>query len=206
MQETWVWSLGWKIPLEEDMATHSSILAWRIPTDRGVCGLQSTGSQRAGHNGVTKYSTVLPHCWEGRLAHKLSGGQFGFMALKDEHISEGQPHSQASPTSTHGQMPWPGSWRQCSVQSRRGRIHILPPSAHQQLPTGGAMKKGKCRVSSASGRSSRSPLLMSAQGQEAWWPVGRGHYACCLGSWYEYGFNLKPKHWPCWLWEVDRTG
>ena len=35
MQETWVWSLGWEDPLEEDMATHSSILAWRIPMDRG---------------------------------------------------------------------------------------------------------------------------------------------------------------------------
>ena len=37
MQETWVRSLGWEDPLEEEMATHSSILAWRIPwTDRGV--------------------------------------------------------------------------------------------------------------------------------------------------------------------------
>ena len=31
MQETWVWSLGWEDPLEKEMATHSSILAWRIP-------------------------------------------------------------------------------------------------------------------------------------------------------------------------------
>ena len=36
MQETWVWSLGWGDPLEEAMATHSSILAWRIPIDRGA--------------------------------------------------------------------------------------------------------------------------------------------------------------------------
>ena len=36
MQETWVWSLGWEDPLEEGMATHSSILAWRIPMDRGA--------------------------------------------------------------------------------------------------------------------------------------------------------------------------
>ena len=35
-QETWVQSLGWKDPLEEGMATHSSILAWRIPMDRGA--------------------------------------------------------------------------------------------------------------------------------------------------------------------------
>ena len=36
MQETWVQFLGWEDPLEEGMATHSSILAWRIPMDRGV--------------------------------------------------------------------------------------------------------------------------------------------------------------------------
>ena len=36
MQETWVQSLGWKDPLEDGMATPSSILAWRIPMDRGA--------------------------------------------------------------------------------------------------------------------------------------------------------------------------
>ena len=36
MQETWVGSLGWEDPLEEGMATHSSILAWRIPVDKGA--------------------------------------------------------------------------------------------------------------------------------------------------------------------------
>ena len=36
MRETWFQSLGWEDPLEEGMATHSSILAWRIPVDRGA--------------------------------------------------------------------------------------------------------------------------------------------------------------------------
>ena len=36
MQETWVQSLSWEDPLEEGTATHSSILAWRIPVDRGA--------------------------------------------------------------------------------------------------------------------------------------------------------------------------
>ena len=36
MQETWVRSLGWEDPLEKGTATHSSILAWRIPMDRGA--------------------------------------------------------------------------------------------------------------------------------------------------------------------------
>ena len=43
--ETRVRSLGWEDPLEEEMATHSSILAWRIPWTEEPGGLQSTGSQ-----------------------------------------------------------------------------------------------------------------------------------------------------------------
>ena len=50
MQETQVRSLGWKDPLEKGMATHSSILAWRIPWTEEAGGLQSMGSQRVGHN------------------------------------------------------------------------------------------------------------------------------------------------------------
>ena len=45
MWQTWVWSLGWKDPLEEDMATHSSILVWRIPWTEEPGGLWSVGSQ-----------------------------------------------------------------------------------------------------------------------------------------------------------------
>ena len=50
MWETWVLSLGWKDPLEEGMATHSSVLAWRIPWTEESGGLQSMGLQRVGHD------------------------------------------------------------------------------------------------------------------------------------------------------------
>ena len=50
MWETWVRSLGWEDPLEKEMATHSSTLAWRIPWTEEPGGLQSMGSQRVGHN------------------------------------------------------------------------------------------------------------------------------------------------------------
>ena len=50
MQETWVRSLGWKDPLKKGMATHSSILAWKIPWMEEPGRLQSMGSQRVGHN------------------------------------------------------------------------------------------------------------------------------------------------------------
>ena len=43
MQETWVQSLGWEDPLENKMATHSSILAWEIPWTEELEGLQSMG-------------------------------------------------------------------------------------------------------------------------------------------------------------------
>ena len=51
MQETWVRSLDWEDPLEEGMVTHSSILAWRIPMDRGASW--------ATLHGVTKTQTQL---------------------------------------------------------------------------------------------------------------------------------------------------
>ena len=50
MWETWVWSVGWEDPLEKGIATHSSILAWRILWTKEPGGLQSTGSQRVRHD------------------------------------------------------------------------------------------------------------------------------------------------------------
>ena len=50
MQETWVPSADWEDPLKEGMATHSDILAWRIPWTEEPGGLQSMGSQRVGHD------------------------------------------------------------------------------------------------------------------------------------------------------------
>ena len=50
MQETWVPSLVQEDPLEKEMATHSSTLAWKIPWTEKPGRLQSVGSQRVGHN------------------------------------------------------------------------------------------------------------------------------------------------------------
>ena len=50
MQETWARSLSWGDPLEKGMATHSSILAWRIPWTEKPGRLLSMGSQRVGHD------------------------------------------------------------------------------------------------------------------------------------------------------------
>ena len=50
MQETWVESLGQEDPMEKEMATHSSVIAWRIPGTGEPGGLLSMGSHRAGHD------------------------------------------------------------------------------------------------------------------------------------------------------------
>ena len=53
MQETQVQSLGWEDPLEKEMATHTSILAWKIPWTEDTGRLQSMGSQRVRHDLAT---------------------------------------------------------------------------------------------------------------------------------------------------------
>ena len=71
MQETWVKSLGGEDPLKEETATHSSILAWKIPQTEEPGRLQSVGSQRVGHNWVTKHGLIkigFNQCiWEDRF-------------------------------------------------------------------------------------------------------------------------------------------
>ena len=59
MWETWVRSLSREDPLEKEMATHSSILAWRIPWTEEPGGLSSTGSQRVGHDWATSFIFIF---------------------------------------------------------------------------------------------------------------------------------------------------
>ena len=59
MWKAWVWSLDWEDPLEKELATHSSILAWRIPWTEEPGVLQSTGSHRVGHDWVTSLSLLI---------------------------------------------------------------------------------------------------------------------------------------------------
>ena len=62
MRETWDRSLGWKDPLEEGLATHSSILPWRIPWPEEPGGLQSMGLQKIGHSWATACWVILFCC------------------------------------------------------------------------------------------------------------------------------------------------
>ena len=74
MQETWVRSLGWEDPLEEGMAIHSSILAWRIPMDRGAW--------RATVHGVAKSRTRLSDTTQ----HTARMGREAFAIVATEDV------------------------------------------------------------------------------------------------------------------------
>ena len=67
MRKTWIWSLGQEDPLDKGMATHSSILSWRIPWTEKPGGLQSMGSQRVRHDWVT--NTCIPNTLNAPLIH-----------------------------------------------------------------------------------------------------------------------------------------
>ena len=74
MQETWVQSLLWEDSLEKEMATHSNILAWRIPWTEEPGRLQCMGSQRGGHNLATEYPRMhaLSNVWRPTQCPALS--------------------------------------------------------------------------------------------------------------------------------------
>ena len=59
MQETWVWFLGWEDPLVKEMATHSSIIAWKSPWTEEPGELQPMGSQRVRHDWATNTTTTV---------------------------------------------------------------------------------------------------------------------------------------------------
>ena len=59
VQETWVQSLGWEDPLEEGMATHSTILAWRIPMERGTCWTTVHGVTKSWN--ITEWLSTAEH-------------------------------------------------------------------------------------------------------------------------------------------------
>ena len=73
MQETWIWSLGWEDSLEKGMATHSSILAWRIPWTEVPGKLQPMVSQRVGYDWVTNKQNI-PYC---KMRIPLNSSGFG---------------------------------------------------------------------------------------------------------------------------------
>ena len=88
MWETWVQSLDWEDPLEEDMATHSSVLAWRIPMDRGVwratvhgVAKSRTCTQKYPVKGFTNHSIKKVHGTSLQTLGKILKGKQAFFCM-----------------------------------------------------------------------------------------------------------------------------
>ena len=109
MQETQVRSLAWEDPLEKGKATHSSILAWRIPWTEEPVVLQSTGSQRVGHvwtiNTPTHY-TILPPLTSGEFPKAQISLFYNPLWYSLEKAMA--PHLLGGPVlnSLEGESPW----------------------------------------------------------------------------------------------------
>ena len=101
----WVWSLGWEDSLEESMATHSSILAWRIPWTEERGRLQSIGSQRVGHD------------WSDLAAAAASIRKFGFPggASSKEPTCQCRRHKRRRFNPWVRKIPWRWAWQPIPV-------------------------------------------------------------------------------------------
>ena len=93
MRETWVWSLGQEDPLEKEMTTHSSILAWKIPWTEEPGRLQSMELQRVGHYWET--NTVSPAFRDTEL-HPVLLRRHTFLAQGTESVDSHTSHTHAT--------------------------------------------------------------------------------------------------------------
>ena len=91
MPENWIRSLGQEDPLEKGIATHSSILALRIPRTEEPGGLQSKGSQRVGHN-CSDLAAATAHKLKMRNKHKINTLSFTVQCLGKCSSADGSWH------------------------------------------------------------------------------------------------------------------
>ena len=100
-RKTWVWSLGGNSPLEKRMATHSSILAWRIPWTEEPGGLPSMGSQKVRHDWETKPSLSL-------APEAMAQGQVrdGWVCLEQWTSMQRDGGPFLCPTPHHWRLTW----------------------------------------------------------------------------------------------------
>ena len=132
-RETWVWSLGQEDPLEKEMATHTSIPAWRIPWIEEPGGLQSTESQRVGHDWVTE--TCTPNDL-GRTVINKEISYRGIYSLKDNRLKKGMDRLLSG--QINGWLDLHLWLRTCDILLQRGArlsgTRVLPAS-YMSLPT-----------------------------------------------------------------------
>ena len=142
MQETWIWSLGWEDPLEKEMATHSSILAWRIPWMEEPGRPQSMGSQRVKHDWATSPSPSYIELWFLSFFPRISKGYLQFSSVAQScptpcdsmnHSTPGLPvhHQLPEFTQTHVHQVSDAVQPSHPLSSRSPRVPN--PSQHQSL-------------------------------------------------------------------------
>ena len=123
LRETWVQPLGWEDLLEEGMATHSSILAWRIPWTEEPGGLQSAGSQRVRCNWVTR------HCMASRIPAECAEYGSCFCLLQDL----AQQGAAESPWNG-AQLPKDKVWLEPELNWQWGCLDATPKTKQQHFP------------------------------------------------------------------------
>ena len=139
--ETRVWSLSWEGPPEEGMTTHSSILAWRIPMDRGACWATSTESQRVGHNWATMHDSstlfsALPSALGGWLGLTASSAAwpFGFQVALTHRSHWLRSKHRERLVSIPLPSPHSGFWQSCF--SQQPLFHACgSPQTHNPVPS-----------------------------------------------------------------------
>ena len=106
MQGTWVQSLGWEDPLEKEMATRSSILAWRIPWTEETDRLQFMGLQRVGHDWVTNTFTFT-------FIILLGASKVVLLVKNPPASAKDASYTGSIPGS--GRFPWSRKWVSTSI-------------------------------------------------------------------------------------------
>ena len=133
MWETWVRSLGWEDPLEKEMATHSSTLAWKIPWTEEPGGLQSMGSQRVGHDWATSlsfslslFTPGLPRYCSGKGSPARAGGTRDLGTIPGSGRSPGEGNGNPFQFSCLGHPMNGGAWWAtiCGVPKSGTRLSI----------------------------------------------------------------------------------
>ena len=121
MREIWIWSLGLEDPLEKEIATHSSTLAWKISWIGEPCRLQSIGSQRVGHDWTISLSL------SGALVVKsppTSEGDVGEMSSVSEPTCQWRRCRRNEFNPWVWKIPWKRAWQSTPV--------FLPEESHGQ--------------------------------------------------------------------------
>ena len=181
-QDTWVQSLGWEDPLENEIATHSSILAWRIPWIEDPCRLPSTGSQRVRHDWIIStfsfHTLIWDHFWVnymlpillmGRLVMvcQFSSVQFSHSVVSDSLWPHGLQHARLlcpSPTPRACSNSCPLSWWCHPTIS----YSVIPVSFLQFFPASGSFPMSRFLASGGQSigvSASASVLPMNTQDQ-----------------------------------------